>query len=131
MISKDLKKLLRQHRIGGTFGRGIRLFDSDFITNMPVSTMDDMVQRAREYIDPRVSYRKFVSDCDNYSLFYHALVSLEWASNSNNIFPLAFGRAHQPGHDFNIGICKEGIFVWNYGVLTDWDLSKIDEIEFK
>ena len=137
MDAESVKKILRNEGIGGFMGRGIRLFDHDFMS-LPLSEIDSrcedaMAKLAQEGLTTE-DYRENGVDCDNFALWIQSEVTKQWAIDSKpkaKTPALLFGRAALPGHEINIAICEGNIFTWNYGQLFTVDLKTIKEVEFK
>lgn len=132
MNYKDLKKMLRKAGIGGTFGRGIRLFDLEY-ADVPFNDMNSMVLFSTNGLkNLGLEWKENISDCDNWSLWIMADVSKQWAiENRETSKAIPFGRANMKGHDTNIGVADGKIYFWDYGVLKDFDPKTIRECEFK
>lgn len=137
VTSDELKKIIRTSRAGGLFGRGIRLFDEQYAI-FTVSEMDTIVTCAMarltaEGIAPE-GYAENGFDCDNIATIIWAEILREWMlkHKGQQSYPaIAFGFGTLPEHAVNVGVCEEGIKIWNYGTLTDWDASALSEVDFR
>lgn len=137
VTSDELKKIIRASRAGGLFGRGIRLFDEQYAI-FTVSEMDTIVtcamgKLASEGLSPD-DYAEDMGDCDTLATIIWAEILREWMlkHKGQQGYPaIAFGFGILPEHAVNVGVCEEGIKIWNYGTLTDWDASALSEVDFR
>jgi hypothetical protein len=136
--NKQFEKRIRSYGIGKWFGRGIRLFDGDFELMPLVALYDGLVETsmaklASEGLIPQRDYAENGADCDNWSFWIHSEVTKLWAKrhHGKKSFPaIAFGRCNVPGHELNLAFTERELVFWNYGQLTQWDASTINEVEF-
>jgi hypothetical protein len=138
LSSNDFKKVIRSAGIGGWLGRGIRLFDTEYYApefeyGKRLFGKGVAIVSAKGLI-PSSEYRKNRADCDNFSMWYQSEVTQLWALDKSigGDQAITIGRSLVPGHDINIGYFSDaGWVVWNYGVITEWNLKEISEVEFK
>lgn len=138
VTSRELKKLIRASGAGGFFGRGIRLFDEQYAI-FTVSEMDTIVtcamgKLASEGIVPEEDYAENAGDCDTLATIIWAEILKGWMKKhkGQKSYPaIAFGFGIMPDHAVNVGVCKEGVKIWNYGTLTDWNPKDLIEVDVR
>ena len=137
--SKELKDILVNEGIGKSlFKDSNRLFDKNYAL-LTVERLNQYVLNAVGVINRHgVFYKNDSSDCDNFSMWIQAFVTLNWAEDNlkeTETPSIAFGRAMIKGHDINIGVADTyQIVYWDYGQITDHPIHKsttILETEFK
>lgn len=137
VTSDQLRKLIKQSGAGGFLGRGTRLFDREYAL-FSISEIDARVQAAiSSLFDDGItdqSYADNGADCDNFALLIQAEVMKAWMleNKGKTSYPaIAFGSGIMPKHSVNVGICEDGVRIWNYGTLTDWNPSELFEVEIR
>jgi hypothetical protein len=142
MNSKDFRKRLKQaipHLRKPLFGGDpIRLFDEEYAFDIPSGKLERMVQIAMDNLyvqglEPSEDYAKNGGDCDKWVLLIRAEVQKQWMNehahlNSYPAIPL--GRWIANGHALVFGLTEnDGLQVWNYGTLTQWEIKNCIEVE--
>jgi len=130
---KDLKKLLQKAGLGGMFGRGIRLFDTEY-AEVTFKDMENRVAIAKQELSLEgLVWEENLLDCDSFTIIYMAEVAKQWflESKGKGLGTYPFGRAHMKGHDTNIGVADGNVYFWDYGELKYFDPKTIDEVELR
>lgn len=142
-FKKRLRKLgLRVKRIFFNYDP-IRAYDR----NIHIPHFADMKRRVKmamqslelQGLVPSEDYAKAGADCDNWATWIWTEVSKQWSKEheGQDEYPAyAFGWADGANpngqqHEFNVGVCVEGEYVWDYGMLADIKEYTIDEVTFK
>lgn len=142
MTNKQLKRYLLKefpHLKKPLFGGDpIRLFDKEYMFDLPVGKLAIMVQRAMRSLEeqgfePSEDYAENGADCDKWVRLILAECEKQWMKENEgkNSYPaLPLGRWIAKGHALVFGLTEyDGLQIWNYGVLTQWDKNNCIEVE--